>query len=44
MPLIPLPKLIELKRLQPEEAILPMERKPETVKSIPSFPYILKSL
>jgi hypothetical protein len=37
-------KSIDAVRAKPEEAILSMERKPEIVKSIPSFPYILKSL
>jgi hypothetical protein len=37
-------KSIDAVRAKPEEAILNLERKPEIVKSIPSFPYILKSL
>ncbi|MGC2221893.1 MAG: hypothetical protein WA624_05770 [Methylocella sp.] len=37
-------KSIDAVRANPEEAILSMERKPEIVKSIPSFPYIIKSL
>ena len=37
-------KSIDAVRAKPEEAILSMERKPEIVKSIPSFRYILKSL
>jgi hypothetical protein len=37
-------KSIDAVRAKPEEAILSLERKPEIVKSIPSFPYILKSL
>jgi hypothetical protein len=37
-------KSIDAVRAKPEEAILSMERKPEIGKSIPSFPYIFKSL
>ena len=37
-------KSIDVVRAKPEEAILSLERKPEIGKSIPSFPYILKSL
>jgi hypothetical protein len=37
-------KSIDAVRAKPEEAILSLERKPEIGKSIPSFPYILKSL
>ncbi len=37
-------KSIDAVRAKPEEAILSMEHKPEIGKSIPSFPYILKSL
>jgi hypothetical protein len=37
-------KSIDAVRAKPEEAILYRERKPEIVKSIPSFPYIRKSL
>jgi len=37
-------KSIDAVRAKPEEAILSMERKPEIVKSIPLFPYIIKSL
>ena len=36
-------KSIDAVRAKLKEAILYMERKPETVKSITSFPYILKS-
>ena len=35
---------MDIVRAKPEEAILYMERKPEIVKSIPSFPDIIKSL
>ena len=37
-------KSIDAVRAKLKEAILYMERKPEIVKSITSFPYILKSL
>ena len=37
-------KSIDAVRAKLEQAILYIERNPETVKSITSFPYILKSL
>jgi hypothetical protein len=37
-------KSIDTVRAKPEEAILYRERKPEIVKSITSFSYIIKSL